>query len=236
LNDKDLELSGVFVAWRFKMKRLLATVALAAVGFLSFAQSGAKAIVMLTSNLTQDNCTGGCSNGVTPFGTVTITQATAGANLLFSVQLNSTYFFNTSTGLDAFVYSSSLTAPTSLTSGFAADATSPVHEDGFGNFTNGITYTGPKTVQLLTFSVADPGLLSASTFAASTGGTAAFFAADITSLVPGREVPNTGAVGGLTISTAVPEPATWAMLILGFAGIGFMAYRRKNRPIMFRLA
>ena len=25
----------------------------------------------------------------------------------------------------------------------------------------------------------------------------------------------------------VPEPSTWAMLILGFACIGFMAYRRK---------
>lgn len=29
---------------------------------------------------------------------------------------------------------------------------------------------------------------------------------------------------------AVPEPSTWAMLILGFAGVGFMAYRRKSRP------
>jgi len=29
---------------------------------------------------------------------------------------------------------------------------------------------------------------------------------------------------------AVPEPSTWAMLILGFAGIGYMAYRRKSRP------
>lgn len=28
---------------------------------------------------------------------------------------------------------------------------------------------------------------------------------------------------------AVPEPSTWAMLILGFAGIGFMTYRRKMR-------
>nr|WP_108515001.1 PEPxxWA-CTERM sorting domain-containing protein [Bradyrhizobium algeriense] len=28
---------------------------------------------------------------------------------------------------------------------------------------------------------------------------------------------------------AVPEPSTWAMLILGFAGIGFMAYRQKSR-------
>jgi hypothetical protein len=30
----------------------------------------------------------------------------------------------------------------------------------------------------------------------------------------------------------VPEPSTWAMLILGFAGIGFMAYRRKSKPAL----
>jgi hypothetical protein len=28
--------------------------------------------------------------------------------------------------------------------------------------------------------------------------------------------------------TAVPEPSTWAMMILGFFGLGFMAYRRKQ--------
>jgi hypothetical protein len=31
---------------------------------------------------------------------------------------------------------------------------------------------------------------------------------------------------------AVPEPSTWAMMILGFAGIGFMAYRRKFKPAL----
>jgi hypothetical protein len=30
---------------------------------------------------------------------------------------------------------------------------------------------------------------------------------------------------------AVPEPSTWAMMILGFAGIGFTAYRRKNKMV-----
>jgi hypothetical protein len=30
----------------------------------------------------------------------------------------------------------------------------------------------------------------------------------------------------------VPEPSTWAMMILGFAGIGFMAYRRKSKPAL----
>jgi hypothetical protein len=27
------------------------------------------------------------------------------------------------------------------------------------------------------------------------------------------------------------EPSTWALLILGFAGIGFMAYRRRNTAL-----
>jgi hypothetical protein len=26
----------------------------------------------------------------------------------------------------------------------------------------------------------------------------------------------------------IPEPSTWGMMILGFAGVGFMAYRRKR--------
>lgn len=31
-----------------------------------------------------------------------------------------------------------------------------------------------------------------------------------------------------TLLSAVPEPSTWAMVVLGFAGVGFMAYRRRN--------
>lgn len=31
------------------------------------------------------------------------------------------------------------------------------------------------------------------------------------------------------ISAAVPEASTWAMMLLGFAGVGFMAYRRRNQ-------
>ena len=31
---------------------------------------------------------------------------------------------------------------------------------------------------------------------------------------------------------AVPEPSTWAMMIIGFAGLGFMAYRRKAKPAL----
>ena len=29
--------------------------------------------------------------------------------------------------------------------------------------------------------------------------------------------------------SAVPEPSSWAMMILGFAGVGYLAYRRRNQ-------
>jgi len=38
----------------------------------------------------------------------------------------------------------------------------------------------------------------------------------------GQDFFGAGSIG------AVPEPSTWAMMILGFFGIGFMAYRRRN--------
>jgi|SRR5665213_1041643 len=36
----------------------------------------------------------------------------------------------------------------------------------------------------------------------------------------------------LVIGSAVPEPSTWAMMLLGFAGLGFMGYRRKSKPAL----
>jgi hypothetical protein len=37
---------------------------------------------------------------------------------------------------------------------------------------------------------------------------------------------------GLATVTAVPEPSTWAMMILGFCGLGFMAYRRSSNQVL----
>jgi hypothetical protein len=45
------------------------------------------------------------------------------------------------------------------------------------------------------------------------------------------EFPNNGDVGldnvALDVRGAVPEPSTWAMMLIGFAGLGYMAFRRK---------
>ncbi|MEH2515780.1 choice-of-anchor C domain-containing protein [Bradyrhizobium sp. AZCC 1610] len=38
-------------------------------------------------------------------------------------------------------------------------------------------------------------------------------------------------IGDVSI-TAIPEPSTWAMMILGFLGVGFVAYRRKSEAAL----
>jgi hypothetical protein len=35
-----------------------------------------------------------------------------------------------------------------------------------------------------------------------------------------------------TFTPSVPELRTWVMMILGFLGLGFVAYRRKSRPAL----
>jgi PEP-CTERM motif len=33
----------------------------------------------------------------------------------------------------------------------------------------------------------------------------------------------------LTVTTQVPEPSTWAMMLAGFAGLGFLSYRASRK-------
>lgn len=44
------------------------------------------------------------------------------------------------------------------------------------------------------------------------------------------------AIGGLSVSGAVPEPATWAMMILGFGAVGGAMRRRQSVAAKVRLA
>jgi hypothetical protein len=61
------------------------------------------------------------------------------------------------------------------------------------------------------------------------------FTADITGdtyLSFAQDPVNQCCNGGILLDSvsvsAIPEPSTWAMMILGFLGVGFMAYRRKS--------
>jgi PEP-CTERM motif len=48
----------------------------------------------------------------------------------------------------------------------------------------------------------------------------------------GERAPGGFGVGTFTLSAAVPEPSTWAMMLLGFAGLGF-AFRQSRRKVSF---
>jgi hypothetical protein len=45
------------------------------------------------------------------------------------------------------------------------------------------------------------------------------------------EAQDEGLVTGFAYSpaSAVPEPSTWAMMLIGFAGLGYAAYRRQRK-------
>ena len=83
----------------------------------------------------------------------------------------------------------------------------PNENNGFDNFNPYINGTG-------TFTLACLGCTSSSTLS----GVSISFGTN------GFRVP---AVPDPVV--AVPEPSTWAMMILGFFGVGFMAYRRRNQ-------
>jgi hypothetical protein len=64
-------------------------------------------------------------------------------------------------------------------------------------------------------------------------------AAFILDYVAGNGVPEILSLNVTTPTTftaAVPEPSTWLMMIAGFFGLGFMAYRRKDQGSALRVA
>lgn len=72
---------------------------------------------------------------------------------------------------------------------------------------------GPWVLEELDFTVATTGPIKLSFVSADPSG------------------PYGPVIGGVEIS-AVPEPSTWAMMILGFLGVGLVAYRRKSGPAL----
>lgn len=64
---------------------------------------------------------------------------------------------------------------------------------------------------------------------------ASFGAGDYRLTFGGTTTGGGGEGGSLTFFQAVPEPSTWAMMLLGFAGIGF-AMRRRRNPALAQVA
>jgi hypothetical protein len=64
------------------------------------------------------------------------------------------------------------------------------------------------------------------TFAISAGQTVDFL------LIPNNGNFSYDSTQAVATVSSVPEPATWAMMLLGFCGLGFMAYRRKSKSAL----
>jgi hypothetical protein len=121
-------------------------------------------------------------------------------------------------GLNTTVYQLQFTlGASSLISGvWAADNGGLVYDNGAYTGVNLLTENnGPASnySSLAAFSFTGVEGLNTLDFYITDGGPPSAFAFDITG-----------------VTTAVPEASTWMMMVLGFAGVGFLAYRRKQAP------
>jgi hypothetical protein len=171
-----------------------------------------------------------------PFGTFDFNVATATSapvspfDLLDSTALNVTTNVGTHT-FNVFVTAQNLTSPTGLsafTSSFTENnlpAGFSVTEQSFIDAGNGVF---ALTTPLSSITFLSNGT-SVQTALADTGGGAYSLTEEYTLNVsgPGSATSTIEVSPGIA---AVPEVSTWAMMILGFASVGFMAYRRRAMP------
>jgi hypothetical protein len=126
-----------------------------------------------------------------------------------------TITFNGSGGSDAF----NLTEGTNIRDHYCCGGYNDVATGLFGtaSFAN-----DTDRLDAQSFDISNLGTLTSIVFSESNNGS--FGEPFLTAITADTEV------------AAVPEPSTWAMMILGFCGVGFMAYRKKQSGSSFRLA
>lgn len=213
------------------MKKLIAAVTFA--GALAFAGSSAQASI-ITSNFTVADPAAGLGAG--PYGMVTVTDFAGGGGVTIDVVLPINWLFvNTGNGTnhESFTFNvnpainpANIALTGSTASEFVIDTSLPAFDGQFGQFTNGITVNGGSGA-----SNGEPGPLHLSISLAGLdtsdfvkNGAGYFFAGDVA-----NPAGATGPVGANTITAAVPEPSTWAMMMLGFFGLGFLGYRGRSQ-------
>ena len=95
--------------------------------------------------------------------------------------------------------------------------------NGTSGAVNVLVYNGAQEIGV--FSPVVGGQDSFTPFSIS--GIGAFTAVDVTT-TNGGQFPG---IAQIQVG-AVPEPSTWAMMLLGFVGLGFVAYRRNSKPAL----
>jgi hypothetical protein len=224
------------------MSKLHSTFAafLIATGALAFSGAARADIVTLGVG------NAGISGYPAPYGTVTINlvnSTTASVTFAGDITGGYQYLFGGASAVDLNVNATSFTATGfsfGQLPGFSAASLvsyGPGTADGFGNFNLTVDlFDGFKhAANQVSFTLTDTSGTWASAAdvleANSKGFDAAahIFVCQAGSCTVRNGALDTGfAANGVG---AIPEPSTWAMLIIGFAGVGFMAYRRKNQSV-----
>jgi hypothetical protein len=223
------------MASRLWLLGLVGSIALTAV----FADSASASTVTITleeagfATQTIPGISGAGSVGVSgvSYGTFQLNNISGTASPLVSDALDSNSFNLASTGtgantLTVLVTATGLTQPTSafissLTQNSLSTGTT-VTESTFLDLTNNGLLTTLLGTSAFTTSNS-PGTSVQTSFTAASG-TYSITEEYVISVTGGGQSANS------TIQVAVPEASTWAMIILGFFGVGFVSYRRKSGP------
>ena len=217
------------------MKLRLSVIAACTAAAFSFVATPASAVDVAVYNL---DSTAVGAFGAPNYGTVTLTQS--GTSVDFSVVLRDDLnFVSTGNANSKAVFSFNAMGVVAGDIGNIADASgqtfsvvTPGNNSPFGQFTFGILCasncssggSGGGYADPLTFSVANATLADFNIL--STGGNPnAYFAADVYQASSG----STGGVGATSVTTPVPEPETYALMLAGLGAMSFVAKRRRAK-------
>jgi hypothetical protein len=215
--------------------KMFKAAAAAMAGAAALACAGAASATTLISNFTVDGASGGLGVA-SPYGQVKVDDT--GGTLAFTVTLFDGLVFRNandsnhhSFGFNLGGIAASIGSISDNGAGTFSVQPGPFNQSPFGNFDDGLecnscsTGYSSNSPTVLNFVVTKTGagLLTVSDLTKNSNGY--YFSADVS-----NTRGDTGNIGANSLQSAVPEPASWIMMIAGFGGLGSVLRRRRQQP------